>query len=226
MRVFVSALITLAICGGIHSLSQPALAKEPTKPMVQIPFEAERALERGDKTLLSLNQDITRVPSFRVLELPIVDGKIGEHARIDDNAEIYFPFGRIVTVTTEFHKYQPALVASTGIGTTEVAPNPKYQRIQSFDRHLGKVCAVEILPHGEEVEMRLAPNGMMSVVRITPAKYAGPDADNSPSYKVTSGLEMRFLSIKEPLAADLYSKCRSRSAGRSAGQKLTQNTKG
>lgn len=217
MRLFLTALTTLAVCGAASLMAGGAQAKEPSKPMVQIPFEAERAQERGDRTLLSLNQDITRVPSHRVLELPIVDGKMGEHARIDTNAEIYFPFGRIVTVTAEFHKYQPALVASTGVGTTEVALDPHYQRVQSFDRQLGKACAVEILPHGEEIEMRLAPNGLMSVVRIMPAKYAGPTAEHSPSYKVTSGLEMRFLSIKEPMAGELYRKCQ-----RPAAQKVTQ----
>src|SRR3546814_4060184 len=59
-----------------------------------IPFENERATDRGDRALVSLNEDITRLPGFRVLELPVVDGRLGQHAKLDD-VEIYFPFGTV-----------------------------------------------------------------------------------------------------------------------------------
>src|SRR3546814_2521033 len=59
----------------------PVLAKEPRRTMVLIPFENERATDRGDRALVSLNEDITRLPGFRVLELPVVDGRLGQHAK-------------------------------------------------------------------------------------------------------------------------------------------------
>lgn len=220
MRYVGFALIALAICGtGLLAPADNAAAKEPRKPMALIPFEAEQARERGDRVLLNLNEDITRVPGFRVVELPIVDGKIGEHARLDSNVEIYFPYGRIVTATAEFHKYRPALMASADGAAAEVVPDPQYQRVKAFDQQLGRVCAIEILPDGQEVEMRIGPNRMMSVVRTLPAKYPGPTAAENPSYKVVSGMEMRFLSRKEPMAEQLYRACQ-----KSRGRALTQKS--
>jgi len=218
MRLFWLGLVTLAL--GVTQIAGlgDAMAKEPKKPTALIPFETERAQERGDRVLLNINEDITRVPGFRVLELPIVDGKIGEHARVDRNVEIYFPFGRIVVATAEFHKYRPALMASSDPNATaEIMPDPNYQRVTAFDRQLGKPCAIEILAEGHEVEMRINSNRMMSVVHTMPAKYLGPTAQDSPSYRVVSGLEMRFLLHKEPIADRLYRQCQS-----PKGPKLTQ----
>lgn len=218
MRLFWMGLVTLAMGAAQIAGLPDALAKEPKKPTALIPFETERAKERGDRVLLNINEDITRVPGFRVLELPIVDGKIGEHARIDSNVEIYFPFGRIVVATAEFHKYRPALMASSDpSATVEIMPDPDYQRVAAFDRQLGKPCAIEILADGHEVEMRINASRMMSVVHTMPARHPGPGADQSPSYRVVSGLEMRFLSQKEPMADRLYRQCQS-----PKGPKLTQ----
>lgn len=218
MRLFWLGLVTLAVGAMQAAGLADAAAKEPKKPTALIPFETERAQERGDRVLLNINEDITRVPGFRVLELPIVDGKIGEHARLDSNVEIYFPFGRIVVATTEFHKYRPALMASSSPGAAaDIMPDPNYHRVTTFDRHLGKPCAIEILADGQEVEMRISPNRMMSVVHTMPAKYAGPTAEDSPSYRVVSGLEMRFLAQKAPMAERLYRQCQS-----PKGPKLTQ----
>ena len=194
-----------------------AQAKEPKKPTALIPFETERAQERGDRVLLNINEDITRVPGFRVIELPIVDGKIGEHARLDSNVEIYFPFGRIVVATAEFHKYRPALIASSSSAPIDMLPDPNYSRVQAFDRQLGKPCAIEIMAEGHEVEMRISPSRMMSVVHTMPARHRGPTAETSPSYRVVSGLEMRFLAQKEPMADRLHRQCQS-----PKGPKLTQ----
>lgn len=218
MRRFWLGLVTLAVGAMQIAGAGDAEAKEPKKPTALIPFETERAQERGDRVLLNINEDITRVPGFRVLELPIVDGKIGEHARLDSNVEIYFPFGRIVVATTEFHKYRPALMASSSaVSAAEIMADPHYQRVKAFDRQLGKPCAIEILAEGHEVEMRINSSRMMSVVHTMPAKHPGPTAEESPSYKVISGLEMRFLALKEPMADRLYRQCQS-----PKGQKLTQ----
>ncbi|MFC3677017.1 hypothetical protein [Ferrovibrio xuzhouensis] len=184
----------------------PVLAKEPRRTMVLIPFENERATDRGDRALVSLNEDITRLPGFRVLELPVVDGRLGQHAKLDD-VEIYFPFGTVVVATAEFNRYRPALVAS-GVTTPESMLDPRYDRVREFDRQLGRVCASEADYDGNTIEMRInAANKMMSVVHVLPAKFRGPDAAASPSYRVVSGLDMRFLKMKEPSADDLYRKC-------------------
>ncbi|HEX6956590.1 MAG TPA: hypothetical protein VF194_01265 [Ferrovibrio sp.] len=212
MRRVRFALLALAVYGAGTALHGAAVAREPAKPMALIPFELERAKERGDRAVLNLNEDVTRVPGFRISELPVVDGKLGEHAKLD-NVEIYFPYGRIVTATAEFHKYRITRVSS---GTAAML-DPRYQRVRSFDQQLGKVCASEIGSNGEKVEMRIAPNRVMSVVHVLPPQQPGVDGDTSPSYRVTSGLELRFLSRKEPMAEQLYRECR-----RPAGTKLTQ----
>lgn len=202
LSLAVLAAAMLAAAGPLAS----AVAKEPRRPTVLIPFENERAADRGDRALVSLNEDITRVPGFRVLELPVVDGRLGQHAKLDD-VEIYFPFGTVVTATAEFNRYRPAMVAS-GVATPEPMLDPRYDRVQEFDRQLGHVCASEADYDGNKVEMRINHgNKMMSVVHVLPAKFRGPDASASPSYRVVSGLDMRFLKMKEPAADDLYRRC-------------------
>src|SRR3546814_4073950 len=56
----------------------PVLAKEPRRTMVLIPLENERATDRGDRALVSLNEDITSLPGFRVLDMPADDGRLGQ----------------------------------------------------------------------------------------------------------------------------------------------------
>lgn len=204
MRRILIGLIALA-AGGIAVAGPGTADAKNRKPVVLIPYEIERAAERGDKAMISLNDDVTRMPSFRVLELPIVDGRLGEHARLDD-VEIYFPFGSIVAATTELHKYRPALVASGSVNP-EFMHDPRYARVRSFDTALGPVCASEPGLDGNTVEMRISRNKMFSVVHTMPAKFRGPTAIENPSYKVTSALEIRFLSIKEPAAEHLYRQC-------------------
>ena len=206
VRRFLSPAALAAIAMAASGPLAPAIAKEPRRPTVLIPFESERAAERGDRALVSLNEDVTRVPGFRVRELPIVDGRLGQHAMLD-GVEIYFPFGTVVVATAEFNRYRPAMVAS-GDTTPEPMLDPRYARVGEFDRQLGRVCASEADYSGNMVEMRInAANKMMSVVHVLPAKYAGPAAATSPSYRVVSSLDMRFLKIKEPVAADLYHQC-------------------
>jgi hypothetical protein len=205
----VRSILSLAALAALLAAAGPlasAVAKETRRPMVLIPFENERAADRGDRALVSLNEDITRVPGFRVLELPIVDGRMGQHAKLDD-VEIYFPFGTVVVATAEFNRYRPSLVAS-GETMPEPMLDPRYDRVQEFDRQLGRICATEADYDGNTVEMRVNhANKMVSVIHVLPAKYRGPEAGMSPSYRVVSGLDMRFLKMKEPAADDLYRRC-------------------
>lgn len=222
---FRNATIATAILAAAASVIAVAPAeaqsKKGAKPTALIPFEAERAKERGDRNLIRLNDDITRMSSSRVVELPVVDGRMGDHARLED-VEIFFPFGSIVLATAEFHKYRPALVASAAVTPLpDVNADPRYDRVKHFDHQLGKVCASEKLSDGQRLEMRVSPERVLSLVHVTPAKFQGPTAADNPSYKVVSALEMRFLSFKEPDAERLYRQCQ-RSASASGGAKISQ----
>lgn len=209
-RFWVAAAALSVTIAGLAPLAAQAQSKgsKGAKPTAAVPFEIERAKDRGnDRGMIRLNEDVTRLPSYRVIELPVVDGRLGEHARLDD-VEIFFPYGSIVTATAEFHKYRPALIASSaGSAVPDGVADPKYDRVKNFDRQLGKVCASDTSADGSKVEMRISPDNVMSVVHVMPAKYQGPTAEQNPSYKVISGLEMRFLSFKEPEATRLHRMC-------------------
>lgn len=202
-----AAAVSAAFVVGLAPLASHAQGRN-AKPTAPVPFETERAKDRGnERGMIRLNDDVTRLPSYRVIELPVVDGRLGEHARLDD-VEIFFPYGSIVLATAEFHKYRPALIASSASNDVpDGVADPKYDRVKNFDRQLGKVCASEKTADGGKVEMRISPERVLSVVHTLPAKYQGPTARDNPSYKVVSGLEMRFLSFKEPGADSLYRQC-------------------
>jgi len=209
-RFWIAAAVLSVTVAGLAPLAAQAQSKgsKAAKPTAAVPFEIERAKDRGnDRGIIRLNEDVTRLPSYRVIELPVVDGRLGEHARLDD-VEIFFPYGSIVLATAEFHRYRPALLASSASSTVpDGVADPKYDRVKSFDRQLGKVCATDNTADGGKIEMRISPENVMSVVHTTPAKYQGPTAEQNPSYKVVSGLEMRFLSFKEPEATRLHRMC-------------------
>lgn len=209
MRRLGLAALMLAAVAAATVVASPALAQKKgraAKPTALIPFEAERAKERGDRHLIRLNDDVTRLPASRVVELPVVDGRLGEHARLDD-VELFFPFGSVVLATAEFHRYRPAQLASGSSETPAYSSDPKYDRTRAFDAQLGKVCASDKQDDGRRVEMRISPERILSLVHVMPAVHAGPTAKDHPSYRVVSGLEMRFLSFKEPEAERLYRLC-------------------
>jgi hypothetical protein len=213
MRRFWNAAITAVICASALALpfggDAFAQSKKSAKPTALIPFEIDRAHERGERgtqSMIRLNDDVARMSAARIIEMPVVDGRMGDHARLD-NLELFFPYGSVVLATAEFHKYRPALLAASNNAVPEFNTDPHYDRVKTFDSQLGRVCASEVQSDGRRVEMRISPDRVMSVVHVMPAKYAGPTAQDHPSYKVVSGLEMRFLSFKEPEAERLYRLC-------------------
>lgn len=217
MRRFWIAAITVVICASAAGVAS-AQSKKGAKPTALIPFEIERAKERGDRgtqSMIRLNDDVARMSATRIIEMPVVDGRMGDHARLD-NLELFFPYGSVVLATVEFHKYRPALLAASDNTVPEFNLDPLYERVKTFDSQLGRVCASENHTDGRRTEMRISPDRVMSVVHVTPAKYAGPSSQEHPSYKVISGLEMRFLSFKEPEADRLYRQCQ-----RPSGQKVS-----
>ena len=206
MRRFWIAAITVVICASAAGVAS-AQSKKGAKPTALIPFEIERAKERGGSSgMIRLNDDVARMSATRIIEMPVVDGRMGDHARLD-NLELFFPYGSVVLATAEFHKYRPALLAASNNAVPEFNLDPHYDRVKTFDSQLGRVCATENLADGRRTEMRISSDRVMSVVHVTPAKYAGPGAQENPSYKVVSGLEIRFLSFKEPEAERLYRQC-------------------
>ena len=208
MRRFWIMVITAVISASVGGVAY-AQSKKAAKPTALIPFEIERAKERGDRgttSVIRLNDDVARMSASRIIEMPVIDGRMGEHARLD-NLELFFPYGSVVTATAEFHKYRPALLAASDNSVPEFNLDPHYDRVKTFDHQLGKVCASEKMADGQRIEMRISPDHVMSVVHVMPAKYTGPTSQDNPSYKVVSGLEMRFLSFKEPDADRLYRLC-------------------
>jgi len=199
------AVFTLS---GVILTTAPALAqKGPRHPTAPIPFEQERARERGDRAMLLLNEDASRIPGHRIVELPIINGKMGEHAKLDDNVEIFFPFGRILTATTEIHKYRPTGVKTEGMGP-EYLPDPRYNRVKNFDRALGVVCASERVDGGPyKVELRRGSDQSLSLVRSIPAENKPANDEDAVSYRVVSSMDIRYLSRQEPEADRLYRRC-------------------
>lgn len=193
--------IAVALLGSQAALAQ----KGPRYPTALIPFEQERAQNRGDRATLLLNEDASRIPGHRIVELPVVNGKMGEHAKLDDGVDIFFPFGRILTATTELHKYK-----SLSLGNDrEFQPDPRYKRVNQFDRALGHVCASERV-EGEtpmKIELRMGENNSLSLVRVIPPEYKNPADSDAVSYRVTSAMEIRHLARQEPEAEKLYRNC-------------------
>jgi hypothetical protein len=205
---------------GLLIAASPALAqKGPRHPTAPIPFEQERARERGDRGMLLLNEDASRIPAHRILELPIINGKMGEHAKLDDNVEIFFPFGRIVTSTIEFHKYRPVGAKTEGMGP-EFLPDPRYNRVKNFDRALGAVCASERIDGGPfKLELRRSPDNSLSLVRSMPAAEKPATDEDAVSYRVVSAMEIRFLARQEPDAERLFRRCQQNADSQRVSQK-------
>jgi hypothetical protein len=180
-RSVVAILGALAIAS-IATTATAQSAKRNTRAPVAIPFEVERAALRGDRNSVRLNDDATSIPAHRIREVPVVDGKMGEHVRLDGGVELYFPFGRVVSASIEFH---PLRVMPTD--PTKVEADPTYRSVASFDNALGEVCARDVDGAGP-LELRRSGEAF-SLVRTIPARVAGP----SPSYRVVTVTETRWL---------------------------------
>ncbi len=179
-----AAIASLAVA----ALASPALAQGKRTPpaLLAIPFESDRAAQRGDRAQISLNEDATRIPGHRIKSLPIVDGKMGEHVLLD-GVELYFPFGRVISASTEL-----------------VPGDAHYvRRVKMFDAVLGPTCAEEPKPASGAgpVEVRL--NGEL----ISVVSAAAPG--ESPTFKVVTVAERRWLD-SDPVVQRLYASCLGR----------------
>ena len=174
-------LRSLALMASCALIALPSVAaaqaKKPSRPVVSIPFETEKAGIR-------LNDEATAIPGHRIRGLPVVEGKMGEHALLDGGVELYFPFGRVVAASREIHP-----------GDADYG-----RRVGMFDTALGTACARE--QAGAPVEVRLKEN-MITVVRQTAAGTV-----DRPAFHVRSVVEPRWLD-SDPAVQRLYAQCLS-----------------
>ncbi len=219
-KLCAAALFGAVLCGVAGLAPSPALAqKGPKYPTAPVPFEQERARERGDRAVVLLNEDVSRIPGHRIVELPIINGKMGEHARLDDNVELFFPFGRILTATIEFHKYKPVTAATDGMGP-EFLPDPRYSRVKNFDRALGAVCASERIDGTPfKLELRRGSDKSLSLVRSMSSEQKPVHDQEATSYRVVSAMDIRDLSRQEPAAERLFRRCQQNANTQRISQK-------
>ena len=189
-----SVIAIIGILGSVAPgmIANAATAKKSTKAPVNIPFESERP------SAVRINDDATIIPAHRIRDLPVVDGKMGEHVRLDGGVELYLPFGRIVSAAMEF---RPVRQSPTNPSLYEA--DPAYRQVANFDRALGPVCASDTALAGP-MEMRI--NGeAMSVVKT----MVMPVGDSGPSYRVVTVAETRWLD-NDPQVQRLLTNCLTR----------------
>jgi hypothetical protein len=181
-------------------LALSAITATAADRAVAIPFEADRAQLRGDRLMLRLNDDATVIPAIRIRGLPVVDGRIGDRADLDNGLQVYFPDGRIVRAEMRIQKFR------TDGGATPV-PDPAYRVVAEFDKALGPVCARtgDASVAGHSVEMRITPQKVISIVERAPAPGSNAMPENV-SYRVLSALDVTFLA-DQGQAYELYDTC-------------------
>lgn len=181
-------VVCLAVAlASLFSVSEAVAQKADKKPRLTIPFEAERAAQRGDRNSLRLNDDATIIPRHRIVDLPVVNGRMGEWVTLD-GVDLYFPDGRIVVARTELQPSQA-----------------NYRHVTNFDAALGPVCASD--PNGGGTELRINRENAISVVQKVPAAQSGGQGEKAPAYRVTTVLDASWLRRSEPHAEPLYTSC-------------------
>lgn len=193
-----AACVVVAVAG-LMIASQAVAQKADKKPRISIPFEAERAAQRGDRYALRLNDDATIIPRHRIVDLPVVNGRMGEWVTLD-GVDLYFPDGRIVVARTEFQPLRP--IAGDG---ARLEADPNYRHVTNFDAALGPVCARD--SNGGGTELRISRERAISVVQKMPAAHSNGQNADSPAYRVTTVLDASWLLRSEPHAEPLYASC-------------------
>ena len=202
LRGGAAALLILGVISG------EALAQK-SGPI--IPFEPERAAQRGDKQQLRLLDDASRIPANRIHGLPIIDGKIGEYAQLDSGLQVYFPYGRIERSEIKIAKYQ------MDVNGSRADQHPEYRRMAGFDKALGPVCASRDFAGGERMEMRILDKAITYVHRTPDRSHPGLPSD-AESVRVVTATHVHWLQ-SEPEAANLHRSCQQ---GRTTAVKATQ----
>ncbi len=195
----------ILVCGLLAGLTQAALARPARAAELGplIPFEAERAALRGDHRLLRLNEDSSAIPARRIIDLPVINGRMGDHAKLDGGLLLYFPYGNIVSAETDFRQYRP-----DPANPTHWMRDPAFARVAEFDRVLGPICAStgNAAAAQSHAELRLhRPDHLISfVTEQRLAATAGAPANTL--YRIISVTDVREL-LDQPVAADLAYHC-------------------
>lgn len=209
-----AAAVTTTLAAALMlAASAPAQARgdKVVGPHPVIPFEADRAALRGDRVILRLNDESSAIPSHRIQELPVINGRLGDHAKLDGGVMLWFPHGRILSSELTIHQLRPD-PAHPG----QYIPDATYRHVAQFDRTLGPVCAAEGDPAtaAGRAEMRLSSGKMISLV-IVHNELAGPKQTNT-AYQVISATNVIDMQ-NQTRARALYQQCtkpRSKVAGR------------
>ncbi len=191
-----AAALLLAAGAPAHARGDKAVGPHPV-----IPFEADRAALRGDRVILRLNDESSAIPSHRIQELPVINGRLGDHAKLDGGVMLWFPHGRILSSEMTIHQLRPD-PAHPG----EYIPDAAYRHVAQFDRALGPVCAAEGDPAtaAGRAEMRLSSSKMITLV-VVHNELAGPKHTNT-AYQVTSATNV--IDMQSPARARaLYQQC-------------------
>lgn len=188
--------------------AEPALAQRTPKGP-PVPFEAELAKFRRDRSFLSFNEHIANVPGNRIKELPVVNGRMGDRVTVGEGHTLNFPLGYLVTATFTLDKQRPKSGAAYAGSAAELEPNPAYAMVQRFDAELGRVCArTEDKATDTIAEFRIGPNKTMAVVLDTPGRFDGLTREKTRSYVVFVGMEERYV-VLNPTSQRLLAHCRS-----------------
>jgi hypothetical protein len=182
------------------ALTLSAMAASAAERTVAIPFEADRAQLRGDRLMLKLNDDAAAIPATRIRGLPVVNGRIGDRADLDNGLQVYFPDGRIVRAEMRVQKFRTDDSAAA-------LPDPAYRVVAEFDKVLGPVCArtSNASVAGHSIEMRITAQKVISIVERASIPPGNAMPENV-SYRVISALDVAFLA-EQGQAYELYDTC-------------------
>lgn len=190
---------------------QLAQAKKSGRPArgAALPFEAEFAKQRRDRSILAFNDHIAAIPGPRIRELPTINGRLGDRVTLTDGPTLYFPLGYLVSALYEFDSVRPKIPGRLPASAAELEPDPNYALVGAFDRELGPACARVVDPQlGTSTELRRRPGRSISVLIDMPGRYDGLTGQATRSYAVMIGFEERYVAV-DTLTRRLLDHCRS-----------------
>lgn len=174
-----------------------------------LPFEREYAARRHEHSVLSFNDHIARVPGNRILDLPTVNGRMGDRVTLTEGQTLFFPVGYLVTATYRIDKLRPRRGVASPASATDLEANPDYAFVKRFDAEFGQVCARTVDKASDiSVEFRILPGKTMTVILDTPGRYDAIGSEKTRSYGIFVGQEERYV-VLDQISRRLLAHCRS-----------------
>ncbi|MDP6953802.1 MAG: hypothetical protein QGF53_13695 [Alphaproteobacteria bacterium] len=187
---FVAAL--LAATAPVQAGDQPML---PFEEFVEVSIDRSKWLRYDDS--------VGRILEPRIERLLRSGDVLGDRVLLKNQVAVYFPNGFIVSSKAEFHTYRPidGLMPWNVYYRDQIEPNPRYERINEFDRLLGNSCAEVPYFRGRSPQrngesfarMRINPHGVLSLVLDMPGRYDYLTNEASKSLTVTSAVDSYYL---------------------------------